>query len=85
MVFRPKNYASLTRRHLTSQQKTGAILPNCGSYQIVTAKDGNVLLSSISAVAAVPGPIAGAGLPGLIAACGGLVALARRHRRANLT
>jgi hypothetical protein len=29
----------------------------------------------------VPGPLAGAGLPGLVAACGGLIALARRRRQ----
>src|SRR5262249_3376006 len=29
----------------------------------------------------VPGPLAGAGLPGLVMACGGLIALARRRRQ----
>ncbi|SRR6266705_2831637 len=44
----------------------------CSSNQVETALTG---------FAAVPAPIVGAGLPGLIAACGALIALARRRRR----
>src|SRR5262249_42400935 len=36
-----------------------------------------------SNVVGVPGPVVGAGLPGLVAACIGLVTLARRRRKAQ--
>jgi hypothetical protein len=37
-------------------------------------------LFSQNVASEVPGPIVGAGLPGLVAACFGLIALARRRR-----
>jgi hypothetical protein len=57
---------------------------NCAANSAGTAWNCNStgsLLSQDIAVTAVPGPIAGAGVPGLIAACGGLLALARRRRQ----
>jgi hypothetical protein len=45
------------------------------------ASDGGESFFLVSTPAPVPGPIAGAGLPGLVAACGGLIALARRRRQ----
>lgn len=50
-----------------------------GIYTIVASGAGTAL-STIN-MSAVPGPIMGAGLPGLLLACGGLLALARRRRR----
>jgi len=39
------------------------------------------IFGSFVDVKTVPGPIVGAGLPGLVMACSGLLALARRRRQ----
>ena len=52
--------------------------PNCSAF--VGAGTGTATQDS-SCSFAVPGPIAGAGLPGILAACIGLFALARRRRQ----
>jgi hypothetical protein len=53
-----------------------------GNFTLTTQiGSGIISTTTFSATAAVPGPIVGAGLPGLIAACGGLLAFARRRRR----
>jgi hypothetical protein len=66
-------------QQLTGTDEISHSIPffNFYTFSVVGAID-NVLLASMSAV---PGPIVGAGLPGLIAACGALIALARRRRQ----
>jgi len=44
--------------------------------------NGRVDTNTTVNISAVPGPIVGAGLPGLMMACAGLLALARRRRKA---
>jgi hypothetical protein len=53
------------------------------NFYTFQATVGNVLLASMTA-AAVPGPIIGSGLPGLVVACGALIALARRRCRQRI-
>jgi hypothetical protein len=60
-----------------------ATFSNFGGFQeptLFSAAHEGFFGPSFSATA-VPGPIVGAGLPGLILACGALVALARRRRQ----
>jgi len=67
----------------SSTSVTGATVAD--GYTLTAEYDitatGRVASNGTIQVSAVPGPIVGAGLPGLIAACGGLLALARRRRK----
>jgi hypothetical protein len=69
--------------HNANSAPTSAVITNvslnAGTYELFYS-EANGLPAELE-VAVVPGPIVGAGLPGLFAGLGGLVALARRRRR----
>jgi hypothetical protein len=61
----------------------GAFDPTEGRFIISTQNvaGGTGVVSYSANFVAVPGPVVGAGIPGLIAACGAMVILARRRRK----
>jgi hypothetical protein len=54
--------------------------PTPGIFSLTTQGGSGVNRSFSATITAVPGPVVGAGLPGLILACGALLVLARRRR-----
>jgi hypothetical protein len=76
---------------------SGKLIPSTGDGSIWFAADicgsdakGNCISGNTGAVGATdppveaPGPVVGAGLPGLLAACGSLIVMARRRRRQRI-
>ena len=52
-----------------------------GNFTFISTGCGQTVCNTYNGVSSVPAPIAGAGLPGLILACGVLLTLARPRRK----
>jgi hypothetical protein len=57
------------------------LTPNSKGFEALVDQCSNSIVTQCGGAFAVPGPVVGAGFPGLIAACSGLVVLARRRRQ----
>ena len=78
----PLNELAFTVTATAGQVLTPNSLGNFLSLDVATAAGPTGFVASNLVTFGVPGPIAGAGLPGLLAACFGLLALGRRRERA---
>jgi len=67
--------------HVANATVADLTAPNVPNGNVFVADIGNLTTGYTGPVAAVPGPVLGTGLPGLVMACGGLIALARRRRQ----
>ena len=71
------NMATIVTFISGSERQVSPLAGGLASPELVTFSAEGLTVTANS----VPGPIVGAGIPGLVAACGGLLALARRRRK----
>jgi hypothetical protein len=83
IVLGPQVAAPCVEAPTTCQRLAGQALLNPGNYylELTGTSGGTSGYGGNLSVFAVPGPVLGGGLTGLILACGGLLALARRRRK----
>jgi hypothetical protein len=76
-----QNVATVSSSDNSVHSATFAPVTFLSVHDDILVGPGSTISSVDKQFSQVPGPVVGAGLPGLVAACGGLLALARRRRR----